>query len=372
MGNFKPRQLRFLPLWALLSLGLLLPHAEASDVEKRIWVYFGANLGYTSVKPTDALRESSRDGYAGHLKVLGSKYWEKWVADLGLGYQHHMASGDDRFSLQPNGTIRVKTRSLFLEFSPRYRFGPNWQLGAVFNGFFGTDVGFGEVTSAVGAPSFTLAGGARADYETLGEEHRWRFGAQIMHDLTVGNRGIWWVMADVQFGIPTMFGGGSPDPEPTPEPAPVVEAPKRPVAPKFAEVTPDKGVKIYLGEAVLRFQTARADLRPSSRQILEKVAKYLKKSPGAWQKMRVDGHADIRGKFEYNMRLSRARAEKVKNELVKLGIPKKKLAAEGYGPTRPIDPAEDLEAYALNRRVELWLDGVTEPDVLVRDLNELK
>ena len=50
----------------------------------------------------------------------------------------------------------------------------------------------------------------------------------------------------------------------------------------------------------------------------------------------------------------------------------KKLKSEGFGPTRPIDPADDLEAYALNRRVELSLDGVTDPEAIVRDLNELK
>jgi outer membrane protein OmpA-like peptidoglycan-associated protein len=62
----------------------------------------------------------------------------------------------------------------------------------------------------------------------------------------------------------------------------------------------------------------------------------------------------------------------VKLELVKLGAPKDKLSTEGFGPTRPIDPADDVEAYALNRRVELWIDGVTDPDAVVRDLNELK
>jgi outer membrane protein OmpA-like peptidoglycan-associated protein len=105
---------------------------------------------------------------------------------------------------------------------------------------------------------------------------------------------------------------------------------------------------------------------------LVKVAKYLKASPDAWQKMRIDGHADKRGRLEYNMKLSRTRAERVLRELTRLGVPGGKLAAEGYGPTRPIDTAEDLEAYALNRRVELWIDGVTNPEATVRDLNELQ
>ncbi len=359
---------------ALLTLGVGLPRANASEVEQRLWLYFGADLGYTAVKPDATLRESSRSGYAAHLKVLGSKYWEKWVGDLGIGYQQHQASGNDRFSVLPDATINVKTRSAFVEFSPRYRLDPNWQLGAAFNGFFGTDVAFDEST-ATDNSGFALAGGVRVDYETPGEAHRWRFGAQILHDITIAGRGIWWMMADIQFGIPLFGGESAPaavEPAPAPSPVPVVETPKRPVAPKFAEVTPEKGVKVYLGEAVLRFKTASAELRPSSKQILEKVAKYLKKSPDSWQKMRVDGHADKRGKIEYNNRLSKARAEKVKSELAKLGVPKKKLTAEGFGPSHPIDPADDLEAYALNRRVELSIDGVTDPEAIVRDLNDLK
>lgn len=367
MSNSQRKHIGLL-IGALLLFCFGAAPVKASDEEKNLWLYFGANLGYTTVKPADGIRESSRDGYAAHLKVLGSKYWEEWVADLGVGYQHHMASGSDQFSPQADGTVRVKTRSAFIELSPRYRFGPSWQLGAVFNGFFGTDVAFDE-SAVLNNSNFALAGGARVDYETPGQWHRWRFGAQIMHDLTVADRGVWWVMADIQFGLPVILGGSKTAAAPA---APVISPQTRPIAPRFAEVTPEKGVKIYLGEAVLRFKTASAELRPSSKQILEKVAQYLKKAPGAWMKMRVEGHADKRGQFQYNQRLSKLRAEAVRDELSDLGIPKKKLSAEGFGPVRPIDPAEDLEAYALNRRVELSLDGVNDPDSLARDLNDLE
>lgn len=340
------------------------------DPAERLWIYFGTDIGYTSVAAASGSRESDRDGYAIHLKVLLSKYTRNWIGDLGVGYAHHQASGADRFSPLADATVRVKTRAGFVEFSPRYRLDTHHQLGLVLNGFFGTDVAFDESTSDANT-GFSLAGGLRYNWETAPEEsRRWRFGAQILRDFTVSKLGIWWIMADIQIGIPLVAPKSAPAPEPAP--APVVEAPKRPVAPQFAEITPEKGVKVYLGEAVLRFQTASSQLRPSSRQILEKVAKYLNQAPDAWQRMRVDGHADKRGKLDYNMRLSKARAERVKRELAKLGVSAGKLAADGFGPTRPIDPAEDLEAYALNRRVELWIDGVVNPEALVRDLNELK
>jgi outer membrane protein OmpA-like peptidoglycan-associated protein len=343
------------------------------DPTRKLWLYFGADAGYTSVKPSSGSRESDRDGYAIHFKALLSKYTRDWVGDLGLGYSFHSASGADKFSPLANARVKVVTRAGFVEFSPRYRLDVHNQLGLVLNGFFGTDVGFNEATTGT-TTNFALAGGIRYDWETdPSEERRWRFGVQALHDITVSNRGIWWVMADVQFGFPISIGAAKAAPPPIPAPVPVAAAPPaRPTAPQFAEVTPEKSVKVYLGEAVLRFKTASAELRPSSKQILQKVAKYLNQSPDAWAKMRVDGHADKRGKLDYNMRLSKSRADKVARELAKLGVPKNKLAAEGYGPTRPIDPADDLEAYALNRRVEIWIDGVANPEALVRDLNELK
>lgn len=380
----------------LLSVSLILlssfatPSANAegreslnSDPARRIWLYFGANAGFTSVSPAESIRESDKSGYAANLKVLGSKYWRDWVLDVGIGYQIHGVSGDDRYNSalnSQNATVKVDTRAGFVEISPRYRLDEHWQIGPVLNGFFGTDVSFDESTTGE-TSSMALAVGARVDWETEGTENRWRFGAQILRDLTISNRDVTWVMLDVQFGFP--FGGGNasdasspyrPEParmtiETEPAPQPTLQ---RVEAPKFAEVAANRSVKIYLGEAVLRFKTASAQLRPSSKTLLRKVAAYLRRSPNAWKMMRIEGHADKRGKIAYNMRLSEARANRVRTELVVLGLPKAKTKARGFGPNRPIDRANDLEAYALNRRVELWLDGVTDPETVVRDLNAMK
>lgn len=371
---------KYLIVFSFLTVGVSLaaesiPGSDSeTELSRRLWFYFGTNLGYTSVRPASGSRESNRDGYAVHLKLLASRNFGKWVADAGVGYSQHAAGGSDGFSSFSNGTVHVKTRAGFVEFSPRYRLGEHHQLGFVGNGFFGTDVAFDESTTDPNT-SFAFAGGLRYDWETSPDtSKRWRFGAQAMHDLGISNREIWWVMADVQFGIP--FGSEKTPVVAEPSPPVVVPAesplPTRPTAPRFAEVMPEKVVKVYLGEAVLRFKTASAELRPSSRMILVKVAKYLNQSPEAWQRLRVEGHADRRGKLEYNMRLSRARAVRVMRELERLRVPADKLGADGFGPNRPIDPEGDEIAFALNRRVELWIDGVVDPDVLVRDLNELK
>ncbi len=93
---------------------------------------------------------------------------------------------------------------------------------------------------------------------------------------------------------------------------------------------------------------------PQSFQLLKDVAKVLKDN--AWiKKIRVEGHTDDVGKIEKNMKLSKERAESVAAFLIKEGVDAARLEAEGYGPTKPIDPATTKEARATNRRVEFTI-----------------
>ncbi len=332
----------------------------------RQWLYFGANAGYSSVNTSQRL-ESDKNGYQFNVKLLGSQYWRDWVGDLGVGYFYNRVSGTDLTSNLINAKVYVRTKAAFIELSPRYRFNENWQLGPVVNGLFGTDVSFDE-SETVDNKRFAFMAGARLQYEVGDNESRWRFGAQAMKDFNISNRNVLLVQADIQYGIPL---GSTKASEPKEEaPAPVVY--KRPVAPKFAEATTENSVKIYLGEAVLRFKTAKSELRPSSREILAKLSTYLVRNGNAWKAMRIEGHADKRGKIDYNFKLALARANRVKSELNLLGVANQKMSTKSYGITRPIDPADDLEAYALNRRVEIWLDGVSDAATVTRDLNELK
>lgn len=338
-----------------------------SNPHWRDWIYFGADFGFSMVSTQATFNDNNKNGFQFNAKVIGTRYWRKWLGDIGIGWFYNRQTGDNAFSTPPGGKVTVTTWAGMFELSPRYRFNEHWQLGPVVNGLFGTDVSFDENTNDSGENLAVLVG-PRIQYETSGEESRWRYGAQILTDLTIADRQAWLIQLDIQFGIPLKKIPA----QPAPTPAPAVVASVRPKMPQFAEVTPEKKVKIYLGEAVLRFQTAKSALRPSSKEILTKVSSYLKKAPAAWGSMRIEGHADRRGKVAYNEKLSLARAEAVKATLVKLGLSKKKLQTQGFGPHRPIDPADDLEAYALNRRVEIWLDGVSDPESIVRDLNALK
>ena len=78
----------------------------------------------------------------------------------------------------------------------------------------------------------------------------------------------------------------------------------------------------------------------------------LKEDPGL--KIYVVGHTDSVGKLDYNMNLSRKRAEAVVEVLVsKHGISSGRLKPHGVGPLVPASSNRSDDGRALNRRVEL-------------------
>jgi outer membrane protein OmpA-like peptidoglycan-associated protein len=73
---------------------------------------------------------------------------------------------------------------------------------------------------------------------------------------------------------------------------------------------------------------------------------------------RVEGHTDNRGGAALNRNLSKQRAASVVTWLVKHGVAKDRLVAQGFGPDRPIDTNDTEEGRKNNRRVEFHIvDG---------------
>lgn len=118
----------------------------------------------------------------------------------------------------------------------------------------------------------------------------------------------------------------------------------------LVEVTP-YGYKIRVSSIEFAFNSA--ELTPKGIQVVKRVADKLKKFGG--YKIRVEGHTDNVGSYEYNLKLSRARAESVKKELVKNGLSADKITTEGYSFDRPIASNDTEEGRARNRRVEFIL-----------------
>jgi OmpA-OmpF porin, OOP family len=119
---------------------------------------------------------------------------------------------------------------------------------------------------------------------------------------------------------------------------------------------PDKGrIVIEDGKVVVigkvQFETGSSTIAKKSEPLVDDMAKTLKEHP-EMKKVRIEGHTDDTGPAEVNDRLSKQRAESVKQALIKRGIAANRLETEGYGSKKPMSPNTSPVGRARNRRVE--------------------
>ncbi|HZP34990.1 MAG TPA: OmpA family protein [Methylomirabilota bacterium] len=101
----------------------------------------------------------------------------------------------------------------------------------------------------------------------------------------------------------------------------------------------------------LYFLEARDELTPDSRQILGRIVDELSRRPAP--EIVVIGHTDRVGAVPYNDALSLRRAERVRDELVKVGVAPDRIRVEGRGEREPLVPTPDEVPEPRNRRVEI-------------------
>jgi len=112
--------------------------------------------------------------------------------------------------------------------------------------------------------------------------------------------------------------------------------------------------KVEYAARRIQFEFAKATLRKESEDVLDQVVEILKNDGNL--KLHIEGHTSSDGDFGANMRLSRERADAVKNYMISRGIDPSRLVAEGFGPTRPLNEGKTEQEKALNRRVEMKPD----------------
>ena len=98
----------------------------------------------------------------------------------------------------------------------------------------------------------------------------------------------------------------------------------------------------------IHFEFDSSTLTPEAQLTLKKKAEWLQNNPEAMST--IEGHCDERGTSEYNLALGDRRATSAKNFLVDLGISASRLTTISYGEERPIDPGQNEDAWAKNRR----------------------
>jgi OOP family OmpA-OmpF porin len=100
------------------------------------------------------------------------------------------------------------------------------------------------------------------------------------------------------------------------------------------------------------FDFNKADIKPESEPAIKEIAKLLQGNKGL--KLYVVGHTDNVGTIDYNMKLSKARADAVMKELVtKYKVSSERLKAYGVGSLCPVASNKTDEGRSKNRRVEL-------------------
>lgn len=107
------------------------------------------------------------------------------------------------------------------------------------------------------------------------------------------------------------------------------------------------------------FETDKAVIKSESYPLLNEVGLILRTNPKV--KVEVGGHTDDKGKDDYNMQLSKARAKSVQVYLTKKGVLAEQLTSVGYGETKPLVPNKTKESRAKNRRVEFKILGGAKP-----------
>jgi outer membrane protein OmpA-like peptidoglycan-associated protein len=104
----------------------------------------------------------------------------------------------------------------------------------------------------------------------------------------------------------------------------------------------------------IEFRFDSSELTAGSMPALEQIARELNANQN-WSRLTISGHTDNVGPDAVNQRLSVARAESVKRELVRLGVPANKIETVGAGEANPVASNATLAGRQQNRRVEFQL-----------------
>ncbi|GEM_PF-2050549 len=144
----------------------------------------------------------------------------------------------------------------------------------------------------------------------------------------------------VSAGLKWAFGGAAPPPPPA-APPPVPAAQPAPPPPAQAQVF------------VVYFDFDKATLTPEAVGIIRQAADAYKRTGAVT--IKVDGYTDLAGTQKYNIGLSKRRADAVRAELVKDGVPNNSVAEAWHGKENPAVPTPDGVREPRNRRATIAL-----------------
>jgi OOP family OmpA-OmpF porin len=141
----------------------------------------------------------------------------------------------------------------------------------------------------------------------------------------------------VMLGLRYEFG-----PAPAPAPTPVAAPP----APPPAAVAPSNQVFIVF------FEFDKSSMTPDGRKVVDAAAAAYKSGKSG---VAIAGYTDLAGSQQYNLALSKRRADTVKAALVRDGVPVSVIDEKWFGKENPRVPTADGVREPQNRRVEITM-----------------
>ncbi len=109
-----------------------------------------------------------------------------------------------------------------------------------------------------------------------------------------------------------------------------------------------------LSRASIEFDSNTTVMPPRSRATLDRLIVVLRTAPRAI--IEIGGHTDKYGASDYNVQLSRRRAEAVRHYFISHGLTNQ-FTAVGYGASRPLSVAQTKTGFQRNRRIEIRVKG---------------
>jgi outer membrane protein OmpA-like peptidoglycan-associated protein len=129
-------------------------------------------------------------------------------------------------------------------------------------------------------------------------------------------------------------------------------------ASEAAAVTREGNLLAVTFKGDVTFETNSTEVRRGLYTEINRVAGVLNQYPDTF--IRVEGHTDSKGSDEYNMNLSKRRADAVKTLLAQRGVADSRMEVVGFGKTMPVATNDTEAGRQMNRRVEIKIAPKTQ------------
>ena len=121
----------------------------------------------------------------------------------------------------------------------------------------------------------------------------------------------------------------------------------------ITNVEAPKEMTIVLDERALNFDFDKSVVKPQYFEMLNNLKDFIEQNN---YELTIEGYTDSVGSNQYNIGLSRRRAEAVKAKLIEFGLPEDRIVGiEAKGEEYPVATNETPEGRLQNRRVEFRL-----------------